>query len=1173
MPMLRACCGALAVTLMVTAPAVHADVPPVADALPERSHALFFIPGLPMWSGLLIALLAAMWWCAVHVAARRPAGLLRGRLAFVAGTLAGFVTLSAVLYVLQFRLDYTTSWPLWIPAALGALAAESCLALYRVERAIVRQTWVRRLLAGCRVALVLLLALMMAQPVLVMERQESIERYVAIIYDQTPSMSIADDRMTVVERLRTAEALGWPNAKRPYQIEAAATAIEQVGQRLHAQSDWLDSLQSLEPEARDQQLDDERARLHAYLQEQADVLRESLKDVNEAHELAQSIKGPHEQLKRLEAQLDQTAIAPLVTVAQQARPLSAAERRRRSRSQDADAPAKPDVPAASPDAVPAPSDATDQTDPVLISTAQLFESARTSIAGAVERIEALTVELRTAGNSLDEAYFESLEPAARESIDEVMRRPRDELARDLLLGSPDTQIEDAGEGLLKRVAATHRVRVFRLAAGVDETDLTQWRKAVEEARTLPASDAQDLTSDVKSDVDADADAGPSAETSGRRAFDEAVAREAILMERGRKTDLQAALDHVIREIPSDMLESIIVVSDARQTAGGGVEEAAAKLSMRGVPVHTILMGASRAPSDAAIVSVDAPDTILAEDRARFAVEVRLDGMSKRSLKVRLMNANDVVDTQSIELEPDGERKRVDLVDQPRDAGMQSYRIELDYDTQEVVATNNAHQVSVNVSRDPAHLLLLDGRPTWEFRYLKNLFAGRDPWTRLQYVLLEPRVIPGEPERQIVAASVTRAVGAQAQVEATALPESVEEWLKFDVVILGDVAPDRLREQDWEALTTFVTQRGGTLIVMAGPWSMPHAYKAGPLRDLLPVYPLRTERALMLGPESEYRIQLTADGEADPMMRLAADPSENLTIWAGMPPIQWRQPAVRVREAATVLAYAATPQMPAFMQQQANNPQIAEQQREFQRANALITQHHIGLGNVLFFGFNHTWRLRYRTGDTFHHRFWGQIMRWAAAYKMPFGTEWIRLGTGQGRYAPGDTVQIRARLLQRDHAPAIVDDAVAVIRRGDETIMRRPMRYLVGSPGIYEADVPGLEAGTYSVSLEASVDPELLNEFNNTIAQTPPSFAVEPQVNSEWIDLRPDAGLAGRVAALTGGVLTDVRGADALLQTLGPGRIERTERQQFDLWKSWPLLGLMALLAGTEWYFRKRERLP
>lgn len=1167
MARLRDRCGAVAVTFMLASPTVHADVAPLSDALPEESHVLFFIPGLPLWSGVAIALVAAVSWCVVHVLARRPAGRLRGRFAFVAGTLAGFVTLSAVLFVLQFRLDYTTSWPLWIPAALGALAVESCLALYRVEREIVRRSSVRRLLAGCRVALVLLLALMMAQPVLVMERNESIERFVAIIYDQTPSMSIADDRMTIVERLRLAEALGLPNTKRPYHLETAATAIELVGQRLRAQSDWLDSLQSLEPEARDQQLDDERARLNKYLQEQVDDLRKSLKFVDEANELAEKISGPHEPLKRLEAQLDQTAIAPLVTLAQQTRPLSAVERRRRSTSHEADASAKPDVPAA-------PADAVNETDRALISTAQLYETARTTITGAVERIEVLVVELRTAGTALDEAYFESLEPAARESIDEVMRRARDELARDLLLGSPDAQADEAREGLLNRVAATHRVRVYRLAAGVDEMDLTQWRKAQEEANKATASNALKPPVDTKSTADAEASsADPSTEMSEQRTFDEAIAREAILMERGRKTDLQAALDHVTRDISSDMLEAVIVVSDARQTAGGGVEEAAAKLGARGVPVHTILMGATRAPSDAAIVSVDAPDTILADDRARFAVEVRLDGMTKRSLKVRLMNANNVVDTQSIELEPDGERKRVDLVDQPKDAGMQSYRIELDYDTQEVVATNNAHQVSVNVSRDPAHLLLLDGRPTWEFRYLKNLFAGRDPWTRLQYVLLEPRIIPGEPEREIVAASVTRAVGEHAAIEATALPESVEQWLKFDVVILGDVAPDRLRERDWEALTTFVTQRGGTLIVLAGPWSMPHAYKAGPLRDLLPVYPLRTERALMLGPESEYRIQLTADGEADPMMRLAADPSENLTIWAGMPPIHWRQPVVRVREAATVLAFAATPQMPTFMQQHANNPQIADQQREFQRANALITQHHVGLGNVLFFGFNHTWRLRYRTGDTFHHRFWGQIMRWAAAYKMPFGTEWIRLGTGQGRYAPGDTVQIRARLLQRDHAPAIVDDAVAVIRRGDETIMRRPMRYLVGSPGIYEAEVPGLEAGTYTVSLEASVDPELLNEFNNTIARTPPSFAVEPQVNSEWIDLRPDSGLAGRVAALTGGVLTDVRGADTLLQTLGPGRIERTERRQFDLWKSWPLLGLMALLAGTEWYFRKRERLP
>lgn len=1182
-PRVQEWCGALAAAFVVAARSAHAEVAPTPEALPDASRSLFFIPGLPLWSGLLIAVFAGALWWAVHRLARRPGGLLRGRVAFAAGTVAGFVALNALLYALQFRIDYATSWPLWVPAVIGALAVEACLVLYAAERSIVQPSGVRRLLTGCRIALALLIALMMAQPVLVMERTQSIERTVAVVYDQTPSMSVADDRMTVVERLRLAEALGMPNATRPYQIEAAATAVERVTERLRAQSDWLDSLQALEPAARDQQFDNERSRLHTFLGEQIDALRESLKTVDAAHELAQKVKGPNEQLKRLVTQLDQALIAPLATVAEQMRPLSLTERWRRSGHQDQDA-ASPSGEASTtaraatqpPKSTPS-ADAAAQADRPTIPTDQLFTAARTTIAGAVERLDALAVELRAAGNAMDKAYFEGLDPAARESIDGVMRRPRDELARDLLLGSPDAQTDEARKGLLERVAATHHVRVYRFAEGVDEQDLTQWRKTVEAAAKTPAvPDKRDTPAAAQPPPaanDAAAAEKASSNPTGRRAFDEAISREAALMDRGRKTDLHAALEHVAREIPSDVLESVVLVSDARHNFGGGVEEAAAKLGMRGVPIHTVLMGSSNAPSDAAIVTVDAPDTILADDRARFAVEVRLDGMSKRSLAVRLLNGGEVVDTQTVLLEPDGERKRVDLVDRPKTAGMQAYRIELDYDAQEVVATNNSHQVSVNVSKAPAHLLLVEGQPTWEFRYLKNLFSGRDAWTRLQYVLLEPRILPGEPEREAVAASVTRAGGEKAEVEATALPESIDEWLKFDVVILGDVSPERFRERDWEALTTFVTQRGGTLIVLAGPHAMPHAYKPGPLRDLLPVHALRTERALMLGPESEYRIRLTADGEADPMMRLAADRSENLTLWAGMPPIYWRQPVVRVREAATVLAYAAPPQMPAFMQQEADQPQLAAQQREFQHANALITHHHVGLGNVLFLGFNHTWRLRYRTGDTFHHRFWGQVMRWAAAYKMPYGSEWVRVGTGQGRYAPGDTVHIRARFLQRDYSPVIVDDAVAVIRRGNETVMRRPMRYLQGSPGIYEAEAPSLEAGTYTVSLEASVDRDLLEEFNRSIAEAPPSFAVEPGVSVEWIDLRPDPGLAGRLAALTRGVLTDARGINTLLESLGPGRIERTERRQFDLWNSWPLLSLMALLAGTEWFFRKRERLP
>ena len=55
---------------------------------------------------------------------------------------------------------------------------------------------------------------------------------------------------------------------------------------------------------------------------------------------------------------------------------------------------------------------------------------------------------------------------------------------------------------------------------------------------------------------------------------------------------------------------------------------------------------------------------------------------------------------------------------------------------EVFAQNNAYPITLSVTADRTRVLLIDRRPRWEFRYLKNLLATRDSTVQLQYVLLE-----------------------------------------------------------------------------------------------------------------------------------------------------------------------------------------------------------------------------------------------------------------------------------------------------------------------------------------------------------------------------------------------------------------------------------------------------
>ena len=72
--------------------------------------------------------------------------------------------------------------------------------------------------------------------------------------------------------------------------------------------------------------------------------------------------------------------------------------------------------------------------------------------------------------------------------------------------------------------------------------------------------------------------------------------------------------------------------------------------------------------------------------------------------------------------------------------------------------------------------------------------------------------------------------------------------------------------------------------------------------------------------------------------------------------------------------------------------------EREKRQAVVVRHNYGFGRVLFVGLDSTWRWRYKVGDLYHHRFWGQVVRWAASDQMlPAGNKYVRFGTREPVY--------------------------------------------------------------------------------------------------------------------------------------------------------------------------------
>lgn len=661
------------------------------------------------------------------------------------------------------------------------------------------------------------------------------------------------------------------------------------------------------------------------------------------------------------------------------------------------------------------------------------------------------------------------------------------------------------------------------------------------------------------------------------------------------TDFASALETVISDIPSERLAGVLVLSDGIDNGDASVEPVARLLGSRGVRIDTVLVGSSTAPFDLALADISAPESIFLGDKVRVRGVMSATHAAGHEAHVTLSLDGETVDETTIPISDDSLRREFSLSHSPTNIGLVRYELAIDGIEGEQFPSNNSWKVDVAVSDDRVHVLVIDDYPRWEFRYLRNLFYARDKSVHLQYLLMHPDTIQDtDPTNRPPPASASRPFG---EAEAGALPESPEEWRKFDVVILGDLGPDVLDNNVQKAIAECVRDRGALLVTIAGPRAMPHAYPTNsPLASLLPYdYTPSLEGAIDYwpAPEKAFSIALTPQGRLHPVMQQSSSASENDQIWSSLPKCHWRFPALRARAGAEVIAYAepaGDDESTSPATQGATTVRNAISHMEAERARrerqAVIVAQNVGRGKVLALNTDESWRLRYRIGDVRHHRFWGQILRWGQAERLRSGTDRLRIGTEKLTYAPHEPVRVIARVLDEKSAP--IEDASLSIRvttaSTHSTTNSNPstlnsqlptpnaqlsttLTPIAESHGLYEATLPPLkEAGIYKVEI---IEPEKYSGEGPETDVASMFFVATSRRPIEMARVAASRETPSVLAKWTGGHVVQPHEAASLATDFGEGSRIVREQIEVAIWcNKWLLLVILALVFA-EWILRKK----
>jgi hypothetical protein len=469
---------------------------------------------------------------------------------------------------------------------------------------------------------------------------------------------------------------------------------------------------------------------------------------------------------------------------------------------------------------------------------------------------------------------------------------------------------------------------------------------------------------------------------------------AALVPVGTDSRLGGALRQVIDYYRGAQLSGVIMFTDGVTTVDESLVQVSEYAAQKAVPLFFVGIGEDQETRDIELRDLQVEDPVFVNDKLIF--EARITGAGYKDttipvvLKVKEGNKEKELSRENVKLDPTGKAVKVRLKHQPTEPGEKRYIVEAEVPknlADELLPGPGKRRLERDIFVQDSKLirvLFIEGSARYDYRFVKNLLERENP-DKKSNKTIDVKVLLVDSDEDFPR---------EDKSALAAFPQTRQELFQYDVVIIGDVDPRsvKLGEPRLRDLADFVKERGGGLLAVAGPQFMPHAYKDTPLAAVLPIEigppPIEPdERA------DGYNLDITPSGRMHPMFRFIPDEADNLALWKRLAPMYWWSENYRPKPLAEVLA--VHPRVKA-------DAKVGKGQDE---RYPLVLQQFVGPGRSMFFGFDESWRWRYREDELRFNQFWIQTIRYLARGKLA-RTE-LRLDR-QSEYRVGEPIKVTVR---------------------------------------------------------------------------------------------------------------------------------------------------------------------
>jgi uncharacterized membrane protein len=537
---------------------------------------------------------------------------------------------------------------------------------------------------------------------------------------------------------------------------------------------------------------------------------------------------------------------------------------------------------------------------------------------------------------------------------------------------------------------------------------------------------------------------------------------------GKATDIVGGLN-ALQGKSSAPDAAIILISDGIDNTSPSVVDAL-KYSSR--PIHTVSVGSDQAEpatmANIAVENVETADDFTVNHETKVKATIKSSALPNRVVDVKMAEVDDkgkiIGETASdkLVLQPLPEGQAVELPYKPRSVGVHRLAVWVDPVAGERSTIDNRQEFQ-GLALDPRiKVLYIEGRVRPEYTQL-NRALNRDPNMELATLL------------RIQQDRFTASGNVDGQ-KFTKMPATMDEWKRFDVVILGDLDSSFLSKIQQESIEQLTVGGAGLLMVGGQNNFGPGGYENTPIEKALPVFVGGLESPQE---KSEFVPRLTAEGASHPAM-------EGLADWFGveenkgakeLPPLRGNVVVPRAKSGAQILATHADRLAP----DGAKTGQI------------VLAVERYGKGRSAAFTIDTTYLwyipLRAMGQDSPYNRLWGQLVRWLAGEDVKnrqrgAGVEGL---LNKSLFQLGESVKVRAMVRdERGDATRYAQVNLTLKGFGKEEKRQFPLAPSEARTGMYEVTIPNPDKGDYVIELSATKDGKPLGKQELKFTVIPPA---------------------------------------------------------------------------------------